>query len=43
LADFSGYLAADELYDGPFCVLCCVLGTVCEPLRDALEAPLTCG
>src|SRR5512145_1344616 len=21
LADFSGYLAADELYDGPFCVL----------------------
>ena len=24
LADFSGYLAADELYDGPFCVLCVV-------------------
>jgi hypothetical protein len=21
LASFSGYLAADELYDGPFCVL----------------------
>ena len=21
LADFSGYLAADELYDGPFCIL----------------------
>src|ERR1022692_3042277 len=21
LTDFSGYLAADELYDGPFCVL----------------------
>ena len=21
LADFSGYMAADELYDGPFCVL----------------------
>lgn len=21
LADFSGYVAADELYDGPFCVL----------------------
>lgn len=21
LADFSGYLSADELYDGPFCVL----------------------
>jgi hypothetical protein len=20
LADFSGYLAADELYDGPFCI-----------------------
>ena len=24
LADFSGYLAADELYDGPFCVLSAV-------------------
>jgi hypothetical protein len=24
LADFSGYIAADELYDGPFCVLCIV-------------------
>jgi hypothetical protein len=24
LADFSGYLAIDELYDGPFCVLCIV-------------------
>jgi hypothetical protein len=21
LEDFSGYIAADELYDGPFCVL----------------------
>jgi hypothetical protein len=21
LKDFSGYIAADELYDGPFCVL----------------------
>src|SRR5436853_551125 len=21
LADFSGYLAADEVYDGPFCIL----------------------
>ena len=21
LSEFSGYLAADELYDGPFCVL----------------------
>jgi hypothetical protein len=21
LTDFSGYIAADELYDGPFCVL----------------------
>lgn len=21
LRDFSGYIAADELYDGPFCVL----------------------
>jgi hypothetical protein len=24
LADFSGYVAADELYDGPFCMLCAV-------------------
>ena len=24
LADFSGYLAIDEVYDGPFCVLCVV-------------------
>ena len=21
LSDFSGYIGADELYDGPFCVL----------------------
>jgi len=21
LTDFSGYVAADELYDGPFCIL----------------------
>lgn len=21
LADFSGYVAADEVYDGPFCIL----------------------
>ena len=21
MADFSGYIAADELYDGPYCVL----------------------
>ena len=24
LAEFSGYLAVDELYDGPFCVLSAV-------------------
>ena len=24
LADFSGYVAADELYEGPFCVLSAV-------------------
>ena len=24
LSDFSGYLAIDEVYDGPFCVLCVV-------------------
>lgn len=29
LADFSGYLAVDELYDGPFCVLSAV-----DPVRQ---------
>jgi hypothetical protein len=24
LADFSGYVAADEVYDGPFCILSAV-------------------
>ena len=24
LTGFSGYLAIDEVYDGPFCVLCVV-------------------
>jgi hypothetical protein len=24
LTDFSGYVAADELYDGPFCILSAV-------------------
>ena len=24
LADFSGYVAGDELYDGPFCILSAV-------------------
>ena len=24
LADFSGYVAVDELYDGPFCILSAV-------------------
>jgi hypothetical protein len=24
LADFSGYVAAEELYDGPFCILSAV-------------------
>jgi hypothetical protein len=24
LAEFSGYVAADELYDGPFCILSAV-------------------
>ena len=24
MADFSGYVAADELYDGPFCILSAV-------------------
>ena len=26
MADFSGYLVLDEIYDGPFCVLCAVDG-----------------
>lgn len=26
MADFSGYLVLDEMYDGPFCVLCAVDG-----------------
>lgn len=30
LADFSGYLAADELYDGPFCVLSLVDNHTCK-------------
>jgi len=33
LADFSGYLAADELYDGPFCVLSAVDGPNQHRLR----------
>jgi hypothetical protein len=33
LADFSGYLAADELYDGPFCVLWAVDGPHQHRLR----------
>jgi hypothetical protein len=34
LADFSGYLAADELYDGPFCVLSAVDGPNQHRLLD---------
>jgi hypothetical protein len=33
LADFSGYLVADELYDGPFCVLSVVDGPNQHRLR----------
>jgi hypothetical protein len=32
LADFSGYIAADELYDGPFCVLSIVDNRRCKRL-----------
>jgi hypothetical protein len=32
LADFSGYIAADELYDGPFCVLSIVDNRTCKRL-----------
>jgi len=32
LADFSGYIAADELYDGPFCVLSIVDNHTCKRL-----------
>jgi hypothetical protein len=32
LADFSGYIAADELYDGPFCVLSIVDKRTCKRL-----------
>jgi len=32
LADFSGYLAADELYDGPFCILSIVDNRTCKRL-----------
>ncbi len=32
LADFSGYLAADELYDGPFCILSIVDQQTCKRL-----------
>ena len=35
VADFSGYVAADELYDGPFCILSVVdKPTVC-PSKDS--------
>jgi len=37
LADFSGYSAVDELYDGPFCVRGVVRLT--DALRLAGEAP----
>jgi len=34
LGDFSGYIAADELYDGPFCVLSIVDNRRFKRLRD---------
>lgn len=39
LADFSGYVAADELYDGPFCILSAVDNRCYKRiLYDVLEA-----
>ncbi len=44
LADFSGYLTADELYDGPFCMLSLVDNRTCKRLdyqvldHDATQA-----
>ena len=32
LADFSGYFADNELYDGPFCVLSNVNNCTCKRL-----------
>ena len=32
LANFSGYIAADELYDGPCCVLSIVDNRTCKRL-----------
>jgi hypothetical protein len=40
LADFSGYIAIDELYDGPFCVLSIVDNHTYKRLRyQVLEQP----
>jgi hypothetical protein len=36
LAGFSGYLAIDEVYDGPFCVLCVVDNRVFNRLACAV-------
>lgn len=42
MADFSGYVAADELYDGPFCVLSVVDNRRCRRLLyEVLEHPPT--
>jgi hypothetical protein len=48
LADFSGYLAADELYDGPFCLLSAVDAhrqrrLLCEVLdHDPTQVDILC-
>src|SRR5882724_745576 len=40
LADFSGYLVLDEMYDGPFCVLSAVERRNCrEAGRRATRSP----
>ena len=40
LADFSGYVAADELYDGPCCMLSAVDNRRDKRLRDCLTPQL---
>ena len=39
LAEFSGYIAADELYDGPFCVLSIVDNRTFRRISAAMMQP----
>ena len=40
LADFSGYVAADELYDGPFCILSAVDNRRYKRIRYCWRTPI---